>query len=43
MLDDPVFNHTVVYLHEYNKEGALGVIINQPLSLKLKKYLNTLI
>jgi putative transcriptional regulator len=29
-LQDPVFNQAVVYLWEYNEEGAKGIIINKP-------------
>ncbi|MEL0635496.1 MULTISPECIES: YqgE/AlgH family protein [Marinomonas] len=29
-LDDPHFEHTVVYLCEHNVEGAMGIIINRP-------------
>lgn len=41
-LTDPIFERSVVYIYEHNDEGALGVIINQPLSLKLKKILDHL-
>src|SRR3990167_1158361 len=41
-LEDPIFEHSVVFLHEHSSDGALGIIINQPLSLKLKKILNHL-
>ncbi|MBJ3814199.1 YqgE/AlgH family protein [Shimwellia pseudoproteus] len=30
-LQDPLFKRTVVYICEYNEEGAMGLIINKPL------------
>lgn len=30
-LDDPFFSKSVTYICEHNKEGALGLVINQPL------------
>lgn len=32
---DPNFNSTVTYICEHNSEGALGIVINRPLHLKL--------
>ena len=32
-LDDPHFEHTVIYLCEHNHDGAMGVIINRPSSI----------
>ncbi len=32
---DPSFAHTVTYLCQHNKEGALGIVINRPAGLKL--------
>jgi putative transcriptional regulator len=32
---DPNFSDTVTLICEYNREGALGIIINRPLTLKL--------
>ena len=29
-LDDPNFDHTVVYMLEHHDEGAIGVVINRP-------------
>ena len=29
-LDDPHFEHTVIYLCEHTKEGAMGIILNRP-------------
>ena len=30
-LQDPIFRRSVVYICEYNDEGAMGIIINKPL------------
>lgn len=35
-LADPNFFHTVTYLCQHNQEGALGIVINRPTSMKLK-------
>ncbi|TDO95554.1 YqgE/AlgH family protein [Marinomonas balearica] len=32
-LNDPNFEHTVVYLCEHTEEGAMGIIINRPSSI----------
>ena len=34
-LDDPNFFHSVTYLCQHDGEGAMGIIINQPLDMKL--------
>jgi putative transcriptional regulator len=34
-LDDPQFLQTVTYLCAYNREGAMGIVINRPLDLQL--------
>jgi putative transcriptional regulator len=34
-LADPNFFHTVTYLCQHNKEGALGIVINRPAKMKL--------
>ncbi len=34
-LVDPNFFHTVAYLCQHNKEGALGIVINRPAEMKL--------
>jgi putative transcriptional regulator len=34
-LADPIFSHTVTYLCQHNKEGALGIVINRPTGMKL--------
>lgn len=35
-LADPHFFHTVTYLCQHNREGALGIVINRPTGMKLK-------
>lgn len=39
-LADPNFFHTVTYICEHNAEGALGIVINRPLELKLGEILD---
>lgn len=39
-LADPNFFHTVTYICEHNQEGALGIVINRPLDLKLGEILD---
>ena len=34
-LADPVFSHTVTFLCQHNKDGALGIVINKPADMKL--------
>lgn len=34
-LADPIFFHTVTYLCQHNKEGALGIVINRSTDMKL--------
>ncbi|MDO9104983.1 MAG: YqgE/AlgH family protein [Methylovulum sp.] len=34
-LADPVFSHTVTFLCQHNKDGALGIVINKPVDMKL--------
>ncbi len=34
-LADPSFAHTVTYLCQHNEEGALGIVINRPVGIKL--------
>ncbi|MEG3641474.1 YqgE/AlgH family protein [Magnetococcus sp. PR-3] len=36
-LADPYFERTVVYLCAHNEEGALGVVINQPLETSMRE------
>ncbi len=35
-LYDPNFFHTVTYLCQHNREGALGIVINRPNGMKLR-------
>jgi putative transcriptional regulator len=35
MLTDPYFSHAVAYICEHNENGAIGIVINQPLDLSL--------
>lgn len=41
-LTDPTFHHSVVYLYEYNSNGAMGTIINKPLPVNLGEVLKHL-
>lgn len=34
-MDDPNFSHSVTYLCEHSDEGALGIVVNRPMELKL--------
>lgn len=34
-LADPFFAHSVTYLWKHNREGALGIVINQPLTISV--------
>lgn len=34
-LQDPNFAHTVTYLCQHNEEGALGIVINRPTTMRL--------
>lgn len=34
-LEDSIFSHTVTYVCDHNEQGAMGVIINQPLGITL--------
>jgi putative transcriptional regulator len=36
-MDDPYFARTVTYICEHNENGAMGLIINQPVGMKLKE------
>jgi len=38
-LADPNFFHTVTYICEHNADGAMGIVINRPLELKLGEVL----
>ncbi len=39
-LEDPNFFHTVTYICEHNAEGALGLVINRPLDIRLEEVFN---
>lgn len=39
MLADPYFFHSVVYLCEHSAEGAMGIVVNQPLVVTLGEVL----
>ena len=39
-LQDPNFHRTVTYLCAHNEEGAMGIVINRPLDLKLGEVLD---
>lgn len=41
-LKDPNFQKSVIYLHEHNKEGAMGLVINKPLQINLGNVLRHL-
>lgn len=41
-LDDPNFFHSVTYLCQHDEEGAMGIIINQPLDMRLNEILEHL-
>jgi hypothetical protein len=32
---DPNFAHTLTYVCEHNKDGALGIVVNRPIDMKL--------
>lgn len=36
-LKDPMFAHTITYVCDHNPNGALGIVINHPLDLKLSE------
>lgn len=38
-LQDPNFHHTTTYICEHDEEGALGIVINRPLNMKLGEIL----
>ena len=39
-LDDSFFERTVIYICEHNEEGAMGLVINQPVEISLPKLLD---
>ncbi len=38
-LADPNFSHTVTYICEHDEEGAMGIIINRPMDMRLGEIL----
>ena len=38
-LDDPNFHHTTTFICELDEDGALGVVINRPLNMRLEEIL----
>lgn len=38
-LDDPNFHQTVTWIFEHNADGAMGVIINRPMNLRMTELL----
>ncbi|MCP4956453.1 YqgE/AlgH family protein [Photobacterium aquimaris] len=34
-MEDPNFKHSVIYVCEHNDEGAMGIIINQPIEISI--------
>ncbi len=38
-LDDPNFHHTTTYICEHDEDGALGIVINRPLNMRLAEIL----
>lgn len=41
-LADPNFSHTVTYLCDHNKDGAMGLVVNRPLDLDIDELLSHL-
>ena len=39
-MEDPYFARTVTYICEHNESGAMGLVINQPVGMKLKELVN---
>jgi len=39
-LEDPNFFHSVTYICEHNEQGAMGIVINQPLEISLRDVLD---
>lgn len=40
MLEDPNFFHSVTYICEHSEQGAMGLVINQPLDVELGEIFN---
>ncbi len=41
-MEDPFFHRSVTYICEHNEEGAMGLVINQPIELNVAKVLEQL-
>lgn len=41
-MEDPVFARTVTYICEHNDEGAMGIVLNQPLQVSVSSLLKQL-
>lgn len=41
-MDDPTFHQSVIYICEHNEQGAIGIVINRPISLLLADILGQL-
>ncbi|RVT45331.1 YqgE/AlgH family protein [Rheinheimera sediminis] len=41
-LDDPMFKRSVTYICEHNAEGAMGIVINHPMPVKVTELLSQL-
>ncbi|SKA30534.1 hypothetical protein CZ814_01714 [Photobacterium toruni] len=39
-MQDPNFKHSVIYVCEHNDEGAMGIIINQPIEISIADMLD---
>ncbi|SFB80999.1 YqgE/AlgH family protein [Pseudoalteromonas denitrificans] len=39
-MQDPAFRHSVTYICEHNNEGAMGLVINQPIDLTVGELLD---
>ncbi len=39
-LDDPYFNRSITYICEHNEQGAMGIVINNPIAMTLKELIN---
>lgn len=41
-MEDPFFHRSVTYICEHNEDGAMGLVINQPVELNVAKLLEQL-
>ncbi|KOR32101.1 hypothetical protein TI05_09400 [Achromatium sp. WMS3] len=41
-LEDPNFSRTVTYICEHNEQGAMGIIVNRPINIRLGEMLDQL-